>query len=167
MVLPSMKHYSLILLLFSAIASQPTFADLGPAVGQRAPGFRLTDLKDNPVTLRELRSKGFVFVIFWSSRCHVCHGLISDFRKLNRTWKNKGLTVVAVNVGKENASEVKAYVAKNKIDYLVLNQDTRKLYLATVYQLRGTPTFKLINPKGIIVYHGHRIPDISKYLAKK
>ncbi len=156
----------IILFLFAFIIHQAAIADIGPGLGQQAPGFRLADMKKEPVTLRDLRKKGHVLLIFWSTKCHVCHAMLPQFKKVYKDYKNKGLTVAAVNIGYENHEQVADYILQHDLPYLVLNKDNQKSYLAQAYQLVGTPTIKLVDPSGKILYHGHTLPDLKKFLKK-
>ena len=139
-------------------------ASPGPRVGQIAPEFSSMDLKGNAYSLKKLREKGHVLVMFWSTRCHVCHALIPDLKRLNQAYKDKGVTLVAINVGFEDKDEVDDYVFENKLNYLVLNQDNTKGDIAEAYRLVGTPTFELIAPDGTVKYRGYRIPNLDQLI---
>lgn len=140
------------------------FADTGPGVGQNAPGFQLTNMDKVPVTLTSLRQKGPVLLIFWSTRCPVCHAMLPQFKQAHSKYKSKKLSIVAIDVGFENHDEVADYILQHNIKYLVLNQDNRKAQIARAYRLIGTPTIKLIDPTGKILFSGYQLPDIKKYL---
>ncbi len=139
-------------------------ASIGPKVGQQAPEFELNDLKGKTHSLKELRKKGHVLLVFWSTRCHVCHALIPKFKEIHNKYNDKGLAFAAINVGFENKDEVEDYVFEFKLDYLVLNDDEKKAKLAEEYQLVGTPTFELIAPNGIVKYRGYSVPDLDKLM---
>jgi len=140
-------------------------AAIGPDLGQQAPGFSLENMKNNKtVTLSNLRKKGHVLLVFWSTKCHVCHVMLPQFKAVYKKYKNTKLTLAAINVGYENKEEVADYILQHDVPYLVLNKDKQKDYLAKAYKLVGTPTIKLVNPNGKIIYHGHKLPDLSKYL---
>lgn len=150
--------------LFLLLASSTVMASIGPKVGQQAPGFELKDLKGKTHSLKDLRKKGHVLLVFWSTRCHVCHALIPKFKEIHKKYNNKGLVFAAINVGFENSDEVEDYVFEFKLDYLVLNEDEKKTKLAEEYQLVGTPTFELIAPDGTVKYRGYSVPDLDKLM---
>ncbi len=138
----------------------------GPRVGETAPDFSLTDLREKSHSLSELRQNGHVLLVFWSTKCHVCHAMIPQFKEIHNKYHDKGLTFVAINVGFEDKDEVDDYVFEYKLDYLVLNEDDKKAQVAQDYRLAGTPTIQLIAPDGTVKYRGHRIPDLDTLLAK-
>jgi len=141
-------------------------ASVGPKVGQTAPGFTLTDLKNKSHSLESLRKNGHVLLVFWSTKCHICHALIPKFKAIHNDYSDKGLTLAAINVGFEDMEEVDDYAFEFKLNYLVLNEDNKKEQLAEDYRLVGTPTIQLIAPDGTVKYRGHHIPDLDKLLAE-
>lgn len=140
----------------------PTTA--GVRVGEPAPGFELTSVEGEPVSLEQLRARGHVLLVFWSTQCHVCHAMLPQFKQLHRDYASRGVTLAAVNVGFESETSVQAYALEHDIPYLVLNDDARKAAIATDYQLVGTPTIHLIAPDGTVLYRGHRLPDLERLL---
>jgi len=156
----------LLLLGFIAIFSASLMASTGPRVGQMAPGFSLTDLKENPHSLEGLLKKGPVLLVFWSTKCHVCHALIPRFKAIHEQYSSKGLTLAAINVGYEDMEEVDDYAFEFKLPYLVLNEDSKKEQIAGDYRLQGTPTIQFIDTDGKVLYRGHSVPDLDKLFAK-
>ena len=140
--------------------------NIGPAEGQTAPEFNLTDLEGQRWSLSGLREKGHVMVLFWSTHCPFCHAMIPLFQDIDRDYKAKGLSFVAVNIGVETRNEVYAYVLENDIEYLVLNQDDGKEELAETWHLLGTPTIQVIAPDGTVKYRGHFLPPDLDALLK-
>jgi thiol-disulfide isomerase/thioredoxin len=161
-----MKKLLLLVWLFIFLPISSAFAvdGNGPYVGQTAPEFSMTDLSGKSHSLSQLREKGHVLLVFWSTQCHVCHTMLPAFKKIDEQYKDKGLSFVAVNVGYEDLPEVKDYVYEFKIKYLVLNEDDKKADVAEAYRLRGTPTMELISPDGKVLYRGHRIPDVERLM---
>jgi peroxiredoxin len=156
-----------LLLLLTGMTLAVAKDSVGPRVGQQAPGFDLKDLDGNPVSLQQLTSKGHVMLVFWSTRCHFCHAMIPDFKAVHEKYRPKGLTLAAVNVGYEVQEDVEAYALQYDLNYLVLNDDDKKEYLAEAYQLVGTPTIEVISPQGKVVYRGHFLPrDLDALLQQ-
>lgn len=157
------------MLLALMIAGSASAGDaMGVEVGQRAPEFQLSDLSGTPVSLTQLRERGHVMVLFWSTQCHFCHAMIPMFKEIHANYRDRGLTFVAVNVGYENQPDVEAYVLEHELDYLVLNEDDKKGDIAEAYELIGTPTIQLIAPDGMVVYRGHFLPkDIDALIGHK
>jgi len=154
-----------VLLLLSLMAAS-VLATTGPRVGETAPDFALTDLNNKSHSLADLRQSGHVLLVFWSTKCHVCHAMIPQFQAIHKKYDGKGLTLAAINVGFEDKDEVDDYVFEYKLNYLVLNEDDKKAELAQGYRLVGTPTIQLIAPDGTVKFRGHGIPDLDAIMAK-
>ena len=159
MLKPFQQIVVIMLLGFSVSA----FSATGPRVGEYAPGFELTDLSGKSHSLSELHANGPVLLVFWSTKCHVCHAMIPQFKKVHETYKN--LTFVAVNVGFEDREEVDDYAFEFKLPYLILNEDDKKADVAQAYRLQGTPTIQLVDTEGKVQFRGHRIPDLKSLIA--
>jgi thiol-disulfide isomerase/thioredoxin len=153
------------LILVLGLAVTNASASIGPKKGQTAPDFTMTDLQKQSHSLSELRKDGHVLLVFWSTKCHVCHAMIPQFKQIHKQYGGKGLTFVAINVGFEDKDEVDDYVFEYMLDYLILNEDNKKAQIAQDYRLVGTPTIQLIAPDGTVKYRGHRIPDLETLLA--
>ena len=153
-----------LVLIFTLSVTGSAISAVGPEVGQTAPEFSLDDMSGNQVTLKELRSKGYVMLLFWSTRCHFCHSLLPVFKQVHADHDGKQFTLVAINVGFEDKPEVDDYVLENSVPYLVLNEDDKKASIAESYQLYATPTIVLVSPGGKVVYQGNFVPENLKQL---
>ncbi|MEJ2143184.1 MAG: TlpA disulfide reductase family protein [Gammaproteobacteria bacterium] len=154
--------FALLVLLSSRLAAEPLEA--GHEVGQQAPGFSLKALDGNQYTLAQLTDKGHVLLVFWATECVYCYAHVSDFKKIHQQYNNKGLTLAAINIGGEYDPEVKEYVNDNELNYLVLSNRLENLDVAEAYKVFGTPTMVLVSPGGKILYYGHQIPELDKWI---
>lgn len=136
----------------------------GHKVGQQAIDFELKALDGKMYSLTGLKQQGHVLLIFWATECVYCYGHVADFKKLHQQYSGKGLTLAAINIGGEYDPEVKEYVNDNEINYLVLSNRLKNLDLAEAYRVFGTPTMVLVSPAGEIVFRGHEIPPVEKFL---
>lgn len=141
-------------------------AETGHKVGQTAPGFELTSLEGSKVSLASLTQKGHVLLVFWATECVYCYAHIKDFNALHDQYHGKGLTVAAINVAGEYEQEVREYAQSNGLKYLVLADRLNNLDVAEAYQVFGTPTLVLISPENRVLFYGHNLPDISKWLKE-
>jgi thiol-disulfide isomerase/thioredoxin len=93
--------------------------------------------------------KGKVILLeFWTTWCHYCAEEAPLVEKLSREFKDKGLTVLAVNVG-ESRKTVKKYLeAHPRTCPIVLTDDTN---LAAMYQATVYPIYVVIDREGNIV----------------
>ena len=133
-------------------------------IGQQAPDFEIKSLNGELHTLTSLKSKGYVLLVFWATECVYCYAHVADFKKLHQQYAENGLTLAAINIGGEYDLEVKEYVNDNELNYLVLSNRLKNLDVAEAYHVIGTPTLVLVSPQGEIVYRGHDIPDMSKWI---
>jgi len=151
-----------ILLLF--LSSSLPYAETGHKVGQTAPGFELTSLEGSKVSLTSLTQKGHVLLVFWATECVYCYAHIKDFNALHDQYHGKGLSIAAINVAGEYEQEVREYAQSNGLKYLVLADRLNNLDVAEAYQVFGTPTLVLISPENRVLFYGHNLPDMRKWL---
>lgn len=140
-----MKNLILIVILFVSenIFSQET--------GRTAPSFSLENLNGDYVDLKDLISKGPVLISFWATWCKPCVEELSEYEKIYKEFKNKGVNVLAVSIDNERTlSKVKPFVKANNYSFTVLldpNSDVaRKFYVQSV------PYTFIVDKKGNIVY---------------
>lgn len=150
-------------LLLTLIQVDVIAAPVGYKVGNSAPEFKLNALNGKPYSLSSLRQKGHVLVVFWAVECVYCYAHIKEFNLAHDEFKDK-LTIAAINVGGEYPVEVSEYVKDNQLKYLVLSERLNNLDVAEDYRVLGTPTIVLISPAGEILFYGHRMPKLQKWL---
>lgn len=153
---------SVIMVLFVAGAVQAR--ETGYRVGQNAPDFELKDLDGRTHSLAQLRNNGPVLLIFWATECVYCHALLSDFKTAHSRYAPRGLTLAGINIGGEHNVEVKAYVTDNEVPWLILSDRVANLDVAEAYRVLGTPTVVLVGADGEVLFYGHRMPDLEKFL---
>lgn len=152
--------FLLLLFVFQAVAVT------GYKVGNTAPEFKLKSLNGKMHSLKSLRKKGHVLIVFWAVDCVYCYAHIKEFNHAHKTYKNK-LTIAAINIGGEYQSEVVEYAKDNNLKYLILSERLNNLDVGEKYHVLGTPTIVLVSPAGKILFYGHRMPDLKKWLNKQ
>lgn len=155
-----MKYGFILVLCLTFFQAQ---AAIGYKVGDTAPEFKLKTLAGKTHTLSSLRKKGHVFLAFWAVECVYCYAHIKEFNRAHDEFKDR-LTVAAINIGGEYPVEVAEYVKDNALKYLVLSERLNNLDVGESYHVLGTPTLVLVSPKGEILFYGHRMPDLSKWI---
>lgn len=153
--------YGLIIIL--CLTFFQAHAVVGYKVGNTAPEFKLKTLAGNTHSLSTLRNKGHVLLAFWAVECVYCYAHIKVFNQAYEQFKGK-LTLAAINVGGEYPIEVAEYVKDNGLKYLVLSERLNNLDVAESYHALVTPTLVLVSPQGKVLYYGHRMPDLNKWL---
>jgi peroxiredoxin len=133
-------------------------------IGDPPPAFSLPDLDGRTVTVpADLRGKA-VIVHFWADWCQFCLEEMPALDALYQQYRDKGLMIIAVNVG-QSADAARAYVKRVKISYpVVLDGDSRT---AKQYGVLGLPRTFFLDRKGLIKYKllGEASPDTLKKLA--
>ena len=144
---------SLALLAALALAAPPARGEA--KVGVAAPDFTLPSAADGKsVALKDLlaRSKA-VAVIFIATKCPVSNAYNERMAALGREYAAKGIAVVGINSNKsEPAAEVAEHAKKNGFTFPVVKDDGNKI--ADAYGANKTPEVYVIDPKGVLVYHG-------------
>ena len=114
-------------------------------VGERAPDFRLKDLKGNWVSLSDFKDKK-VLLDFSMIHCGWCKIAIDEFKKPSFSFAENVVPLYINPVDKQEKME--KYQAKVGIPFPALI-DAKEVGQA--YGVKGYPTFYLIDEKGIIV----------------
>lgn len=112
-----------------------------------APDFTLPDLAGQPVQLAKLRGK-VVLVDFWATWCPPCRAALPGLQKLHDDLADKGLTVLAVDIGEE-AQKVLSFAEKNRMTFKILLDEKNKV--SDVYKVSAIPTTFMINRQGQVV----------------
>ena len=118
-----------------------------PAVGNVLPEFTLPDLKGNKITVPDDFSGKVIVVRFWIDSCKSCAIEMPMIDATYKKYKDRGLAVIAVNVGQQR-DVVEAFVKKLKISYPVV-LDTNSA-VSKKYGVKAVPFTLIIDRKGIV-----------------
>lgn len=129
----------------------------GNRVGNLAHDFTLKDLDNRPHSLKEMRGKRVVHVVFWATWCVPCMEEIPTLRATYEKYRERGLQVlgIAVNMS-QTPEEVRTAARDLKINYPVLWDDGGALL--DRYGVAYIPQNFLIGKDGIIRYTGTSLP---------
>jgi len=140
-----------------------------------------TDLKGKPMIdftlpglegkstwhLAELKGK-VIIIDFWYAGCEPCKEELPALQKILAEFKDRGLALIAVNIG-DTAETVRKFLAAQKLDVPVA-LDTRG-ETAIAYGLEGFPTLVLVGRDGIIravhVGYGPGSADLARAEVKQ
>lgn len=128
------------LFLLGAILAEATSKEV-------APRFKAKSLDGETFNNASIKGK-VVLLDFWTTWCGYCVQEASIVDKLNTEFSDKGLVVLAVNVG-ESKKMVKKYLEQHpRTSKVVLTDDTNlaAMYAATVY-----PIYVVIDREGNVV----------------
>jgi len=146
------------------IATVSVNAHAALKTGTQAPPFTLQSLDGKQVTLKSLRAKGHVMLVFWTTECVYCFMHIGELNDLQEKHRDKGFTIAAINFAGEHEQEVREYVSDNGLKYLMLTDRLKNIDVAQAYKVIGTPTIVLIAPDGKILSYGYTLPDLTKWV---
>ncbi len=90
------------------------------ASGGIAPAFKLQDMQGNWIDSKDFESK-VRLISFWASWCEPCIVEMPELVELHDKFKDRGFTVLGVNVEDENAfGKVKLFTDRHRISFPIL-----------------------------------------------
>jgi len=134
-------------------SSQP---EVGVNVGDRAPGFGLTDLfSGETVHLSDLA--GYVVLLdFWGSWCPPCRTSMPNLESLRARFADQGLVLVGINV-KDRPDDARAFLEQEGFTEMIALIDTPSQDTRWLYEVDLIPRTFLIDRQGIIRHIDHPI----------
>lgn len=116
-------------------------------IGDKAPNFILENMSGEQVEFNTYRGKG-VFLNFWGTWCKPCEKEMPFMNNVYEEYKNKGVEILAVNVG-ESKLAVQKFIDRHSLDFpVVIDED---LEVLEAYGVNPLPTTFLIDKDGTIV----------------
>ncbi|WP_240374767.1 thiol-disulfide oxidoreductase ResA [Bacillus piscicola] len=115
--------------------------------GEIAPNFVLMNAEGEEVELKDYRGQG-VFLNFWGTYCPPCEKEMPYMDKLYQEYKEKGVEILAVNVG-ESDLVVDRFVSRHDLTYPIL-LDRNKNVLDR-YGIGPLPATFLVDANGEVV----------------
>ena len=129
-----------------ALALSALCAFAGPDDGDPAPRFHAKTLTGETFTNESVKGK-VVLLQFWTTWCPYCRGEQTLVDDIDHEFADKGLVVLAIDVG-ESKKTVRKYLADHpRSCRIVLNDDTN---LAAMYAANVYPIYVVIDRDGDI-----------------
>ncbi len=126
---------------------QATGAPAELKVGAPAPEFQLKTLDGNTLSLSSFKGQP-LWLNFWSTTCGPCKEEMPDIVAVSREARERGVRLLAVDVG-ENPAIVRKYLAHTGYSVLPVAVD-EKYEVAAAYNVYYMPMHVFIDSKGII-----------------
>ena len=126
--------------------------------GHTVHNFALKDYNGHDWELRKQAKGKYVLVDFWSLKCPPCIEALPKLSALQRRWGGKGLLVVGVLSGEDDAASrrkgVDAAFARKHLafTYPVLFSEGRECPVRRELRVFVYPSLRLLDPKGRIVW---------------
>jgi len=111
-----------------------------------APDFTLKTLDGQEVTLTKLKGK-VVLLDFWATWCAPCREAIPHLINLQKTYQEKGIEVIGMNMDRGDAETVRRFVKSMDIPYPITLTSEE---VSRNYGVTGLPTTILIDQEGKI-----------------
>ncbi len=110
-------------------------------------------------------STKYVYVDFWASWCAPCLESFPFMNKINRSYKEKGLAIVAVNVD-ENSSDATRFLNRLKQKNTFAIAHDPKGELAKKYRVKVMPSSYLLDKFGRVIakFYGFNQKEKSKII---
>ncbi len=107
--------------LNGATAARP--AEVARATeNEAAPDFTLKDMSGAKVRLADYKGK-VVLLNFWATWCAPCTFEIPWFAEFERTFKDRGFSVIGISMDDDGWKSVKPYIEAKKVDYRIAAGD--------------------------------------------
>lgn len=122
------------------------------ANGLEAPEFKGFNLQLNDsISLKDYRNK-YVLVDFWYKDCFPCIKAIASLNKLRTEYSKNELVILGLNPidnNEKDKEKLKEFIEINEMNYPTIFVDNK---VTKAYNVRGYPTFYIIDSNGKIVY---------------
>ena len=101
---------------------------------------KLEDLDGKPVAADKFKGK-IVVLDFWATWCGPCIHEIPAYNRMQEKYADKGVKVVGVTLASGEAKEVKPFVTRHNMKYMILMGDDAQAYDLNIM---GFPTTYLV-----------------------
>ncbi|MFP4556790.1 MAG: TlpA family protein disulfide reductase [Bacteroidales bacterium] len=120
------------------------------APGKVAPKFTLTDIDGNVHSLSDFKGQ-IVYIDFWATWCGPCLQEIPYLKKVKEAYTDKPVAFVAISLDDNKENWEKMVADKSLEGYQLYAEKAWFSDVAQKYQIKGIPTFVLIDGEGTII----------------
>ena len=120
------------------------------APGKPAPVFVCKDINGKDFSLENFRGK-LVYIDFWATWCGPCRHELPYLEELQKDFKGKNIVFVSISLDDNKAAWEKMVKEKQMKGVQLYGEGAWKSFPATSYQIKGIPTFFLVDAKGNII----------------
>ena len=124
-----------------------------PAIGTTVDEFTLPDVNGQEHTLKSLKGKNGIVLIFIAVQCPVSNAYNDRMEKLAEDYKDKGIAVIGINANSsEDVATVKAHAAEKHLTFTILKDAGNKV--ADKLGAARTPEAYFLDANNKLLYHG-------------
>ena len=138
----------LLLLVGSAMAIPPAPWEADELIGKEAPGFVLSGLSGESVSLKDHKGK-VVIVNFWATWCPPCRMEIPGMNELYGKLGEKGLVIIGIS-SDPNIATIEKYLESQPINFIVLHDPDNRV-AEKDYKVYSLPTSYVIDRDGVLI----------------
>jgi peroxiredoxin len=140
-------------------ASASAYAPIPRGSRVEAPDFTITDVRSKKISLSQYRGK-VVLLDFWGVACGGCKVEIPWYVEFDRRYRNKGLSLIGIDMYGESPEVVKPFMAKWHMDYPVaIGSDA----LGEKFHVEAMPLTLLIDRSGRIAMSHAGVVDKAQF----
>jgi len=130
----------------------------GNKVGSLAHDFVLKDLNGNKYSLKDMRGRRVVHVVFWATWCVPCLQEVPHLKETYTKYRDRGFQVLGIVVEMNQTPDVVRAVARDlQVNYPILWDEGGAIQ--DRYKVAYIPQNFLVGKDGIIRYTGNSLPD--------
>ena len=119
--------------------------------------FKLKSLDGASKTLEDYKSKATLIAFFFPT-CAYCNKAFPETVKIYDKYKDQGLTMVWINIVKEEEGQIQPWLQQHQYNVPVLIGASQQ-YLMNRYGVEVTPDHFLVNANGEILFHQRGYED--------
>ena len=117
---------------------------------EKAPDFKLENMKGKQVKLSEFLEKGPVILDFWATWCEPCKKELPTLSKIQDSYKDS-ITVITISCDKPRKKDkAKAYIKAQKLN--VVNLFDTKKDVQKLFNVTNIPRTLIIAPDSTIIF---------------
>jgi thiol-disulfide isomerase/thioredoxin len=144
------------------VALAPAASNAPLRDGAAAPVFQLDSASGKPVSLADYKGQ-VVMLNFWASWCGPCRKEMPILEQLHKQYRNKGFTLVGVNV-EPNSNDAQNWLKATPVTFPILYD--RESTVSKLYQVEGMPNTVIVDRKGRVrfIHRGYKPGEENEYL---
>lgn len=129
------------------------------------PVFLFKTDKGQQFDLSQFRSEKYVLICFWASWCGPCIKNIPSLKKIEQSYREKGLQIISISIDQDPNMWLRA-VEKYAMPWLQtcdLPEYISESTVRTLYEVQYIPQYFLIDKNGNLIYENFQLKDDDNY----